>query len=82
MPTHLPIRLPMECEIFAGVGGGFAVPGAGVHRGERRGDAGDGYSRAGSGHVQRGVTEVADEASEAAGTSEECVGGIDEPGAR
>ncbi len=76
--THLPIRLPMECEVFAGAGGGFAVPRAGVHRGEGRGDTGAGHSGIGSGAVQRRAPEIADEAGEAGGNAAECGGGADE----
>ena len=39
----------------------------GFHRGEGRGDAGDGHSGAGSGRVQCGVPEVTDEAGEVGG---------------
>ena len=35
IPTHLPERVPMEREVLAGTGGGFAVRGAGVHRAAR-----------------------------------------------
>ncbi len=62
----------MELEVLAGTGGGFTVPGAGVHRGEGCADAGARYSLARSGRVQCRVPEVADEAGEAAGAAAEC----------
>ena len=60
--THLLVLLFRECEIFAGVDGGFVVPSAGVHCGDGCGDAGDGYPGARSGRVQCRVPAVADEA--------------------
>ena len=74
IPTHLPERVPVECKIFAGACGGFAVPGAGVFRGEECGDAGDGHPGARSGRVHRGVPEVADEAGEVDGAAADCSG--------
>ena len=75
IPTCLPNLLSMECEVLAGTGGGVAVSGTGVHRGEGCGDTGDGHSGFGSGGVQRGVPEVADEAGEAGRAQAECGGG-------
>lgn len=61
----------MEREVLGGTGRRFAIPGAGVHRWEGCGDAGNGYFGAGSGAVQRSVPEVTDEASETGGAQAE-----------
>ena len=78
IPTHLPDLLPMECEVLAGAGGGFAVPGAGVYRRQGCCDTGDGHPGFGSGCVHRGIPEVADEKGESVGAQAECGGGARE----
>ena len=75
IPTHLPDLLSMKCEVLAGAGSRLAVSGAGVHRGEGCGDAGERHPSARSGTVQRGVPEVPDETGEVGGSPAECGGG-------
>ena len=79
IPTHLPDLLSVECEGFAGAGGGFAVPGAGVRCQEGRGDVGDRHHGARSGRVQRGAPKVAHEAGEAARTAAERRNSVGQP---